>query len=213
MLICSQIQSISPCKLLRRKCAPSKPKSLQTTPTNPHLIPILFISCSGPVLSNTSSLPSPPTHHLLSFDVYTDPSCMDHPWKMPTNVHWVHSVHDLELHLFWWLLRIERWCVVGSYWAPKPAQIRSLWHLCCLVCGLSAAGSGRSFYRNSFNIKRNHGLQQIKGISIKSPTLVPLVQVIGSNTVMDSSPFPCSHVRYLLWDAILQELIKRKSSP
>lgn len=39
----------------------------------------------------TFLLSSPPRHHFLSFDVCTDPSCRDHPCKMPTNVHWVHS--------------------------------------------------------------------------------------------------------------------------
>lgn len=157
MLICLQIQSISPYKLLVRKCTLSKPKSVRIIPTNPHPIPnsILF-TCSGPILPNTSLLSSPPRHHFLSFDIYTGPSCMDHPCKMPTNVHWVYAVHDLELHLFWWPLRTERWCVVVNYWAQKLAQFRSQLHSCCHAppcMTLSASGWGRSFYRNSCNIK------------------------------------------------------------
>lgn len=45
--------------------------------------------------------------------------------KMPTSVHHVHSVHDLRVHLSQWPLRTGDVCVLWSYWAPKPAQIRS----------------------------------------------------------------------------------------
>lgn len=162
-------------------------------PTNPHPIPssILFVSCSGPMLSNTSLLSLPLTHYFLSFDLYTDPSCMDHPCKMPTN-HWVHSVLTWSsLCSGWWSLRTE-----GVPW--HKSQVRSQLLLRSLAWGSSTAGWRRSFHRNFCNIKCKS--QQIEGVSIKSPTLTPLGQAVGSNIAVDSSPCPCSHARSFLWE-------------
>lgn len=74
------------------------------------------------------------------------------------------------------------WGVTGH-----RSQVRSQLRFCCLAWGTSAAHWGRSFYRNSCNINR---LQQIKGLSIKSPTLAPLEQAIRSN-ILPLPLLPC----------------------
>lgn len=68
----------------------------------------------------------------------------------------------------------ESCCVVWSYWAPKPVQVRSLSHMLHFLQGLFSSGSG-SCYSNPVTCNSDHSLQQFKGVSItvsiSAPTL------------------------------------------